>query len=44
MILNSDMNQWRNNLSGKSLKEVQLNEFSTNHILENIIHTEMVVI
>jgi hypothetical protein len=44
MILNSDMNQWRNNLSGKSLQEVQLNEFSINHILEITINKEMVVI
>jgi len=44
MILNSDMNEWCYNLSGKSLQEVQLNEFSTNHILEIIIHAEMVVI
>jgi hypothetical protein len=41
MILNPDMNQWSDNLTRKSLQEVQLYEFSTNQIIKIIIFTEM---
>jgi hypothetical protein len=41
MILNPNMNQWSDNLTRKSLQEVQLYEFSTNQMVKIIIFTGM---